>query len=91
MAREKVTITLDRAKATAACELVGSGTPLSRVIDLALDGLIRAERLRADVAAYRDQPPSEVEDAIAARSGDNADLADSTNWEELYAEPSPPA
>ncbi|MHB1446638.1 MAG: hypothetical protein ACYCTI_10540 [Acidimicrobiales bacterium] len=85
MAKEKVTITLDRAKASAACELVGTGIPLSRVIDLALDRLIRAERLRSDVAAYRSHPQTAKEDGIAASSV-NDDLADGTDWEALYPE-----
>ena len=55
MAREKATITLDRAKAATARALLGLDST-SEVIDVALDQLIRAERLRADVAAYRRVP-----------------------------------
>ena len=55
MARTKATVTLDRAKAEEARVLAGSKS-ISEVIDLALDRLVRAERLRRDVAAYRRQP-----------------------------------
>lgn len=55
MAREKATISLDRAKVEEARALV-SGRSMSDVIDLALDRLIRFERLRHDVAAYGRQP-----------------------------------
>ena len=56
MAKQKVTITLDRAKADEARLLVGSANT-SEVIDVALGRLIRAERLRRDI------------DAIAALTG----------------------
>jgi hypothetical protein len=65
MQREKATITLDRAKVRDAMDLTGRRT-MSEAIDLALDRLIRSERLRRDVAAYRRQPPSEEETALAA-------------------------
>jgi hypothetical protein len=48
MAREKVTITLDRSKAERARSLLGAAST-SQIIDLALERLIRAERLRRDV------------------------------------------
>ena len=38
---------------------------MSEVIDLALDRLIQAERLRRDVAAYGRTPPSDAEVALA--------------------------
>jgi hypothetical protein len=55
MAREKVTVTLDRRKIADARALIG-GKSTSHVIDVALDRLLRAERLRRDIAAYRRQP-----------------------------------
>lgn len=64
MAREKATITLDRAKANDAMHLLEVHT-MSEVIDLALDRLIRAERLRRDIAAYGQTPPTDVEIALA--------------------------
>ncbi len=82
MAREKATITLDRAKAAAARALIGVDST-SEVIDVALDRLIRAERLRADVAAYRRLPPTPDETALAS-FGDGDRLLDDTDWESLY-------
>lgn len=61
----------------------GAGST-SEVIDIALDRLIRTERLRRDVAAYRRVPPigAEAEPALL----DATDLDDQTDWELLYAE-----
>jgi len=83
MAKEKVTITLDRSKAERARTLVGAAST-SEVVDIALDRLIRAERLRSDVAAYRRVPPTGVEAELALL--DALDLDDPTDWEMLYAE-----
>ena len=83
MVKEKVTITLDRSKAENARALVGAGST-SEVVDIALDRLIRTERLRQDVAAYRRLPPTGAEAELALL--DAADLDDSTDWELLYAE-----
>ncbi len=63
--------------------MVGAAST-SEVIDLALDRLIRAERLRADIAAYRRQPETEDEVALASFA-DTSSLADGTDWETLYA------
>lgn len=82
MAKEKATITLDRAKAATAQTMVDARST-SEVIDLALDRLIRSERLRADIAAYRRVPPDETE-ADLALLGDASGLADETDWEALY-------
>ena len=84
MAREKVTITLDRSKAERARSLVGAAST-SEVVDLALERLIRAEGLRSDVAAYMRIPPTEPEIDLALVP-ETADLADQTDWETLYAE-----
>ena len=84
MAKEKVTISLDRRKANTARALVAARST-SEVIDLALDRLIDAERLRRDIAAYRRLPPSEAEGRIAELAATNG-LADETDWEALYPE-----
>ncbi len=63
MAKEKATVSLDREKVEEARTLV-SGRSMSEVIDLALDRLIRAERLRHDVAAYTGHPPDHGDQAI---------------------------
>jgi hypothetical protein len=82
MAKEKATITLDRAKAAAARALMGASST-SEVIDIALDELIRSHRLRADIAAYQRVPATEDEVELA-RFGDTSGLADDTDWEALY-------
>lgn len=64
MAREKVTITLDRDKAAEARQLI-DGSSTSQVIDVALDRLIRAERLRGDVRAYVGHPLGDDELDVA--------------------------
>jgi hypothetical protein len=84
MAREKATITLDRSKADEARSLVGARS-ISAVIEQALDLLIRAERLRLDITAYRRVPPTETEIEIALLA-DTAGLADDPDWEAIYAE-----
>jgi hypothetical protein len=84
MAKEKVTITLDRAKANQARALVAARST-SETIDLALDRLIDAERLRRDIAAYRRIPSAAPETAIALVA-DASGLADQTDWEALYPE-----
>jgi hypothetical protein len=84
MAKEKVTITLDRAKAAEARAIVGAAST-SEVIDVALGQLIRSERLRADIAAYRGVPPTQVEIDLATLA-DVSGLADDTDWVSLYAE-----
>jgi hypothetical protein len=83
MARAKVTITLDRSKAEDARTLLGANST-SEAIDVALDRLIRAERLRSDIAAYRRVPPSE--DIETAAHAPMDDLNDETDWEALYLE-----
>jgi hypothetical protein len=82
MARDKVTITLDRQKAALARSLVGAGST-SEVVDTALDRLIRAERLAQDVEAYRKHPQTADEVALAS-FGAQGGLEDDTDWEALY-------
>jgi len=84
MAREKATITLDRGKAAAARALLGVGST-SEAIDVALDQLIHAERLRADIAAYQRTPPTQDE-VVLASFVDTGGLGDDTDWEALYAD-----
>ena len=64
MAKEKATITLDRAKVETARALVG-GRSVSEVIDVALGRLIRSEQLRRDVKAYSRRPPTPDEIDLA--------------------------
>jgi Bacterial antitoxin of type II TA system, VapB len=64
MARSKTTITVDRVKVDDAVALTGARST-SAVIDIALERLIRAERLRRDIAAYRGLPQGPDEIAFA--------------------------
>jgi len=84
MAKEKVTISLDRIKADSARALLGASST-SEAIDLALSRLIRGERLRRDVAAYRRVPPTDDETELALPE-DTTGLEDSTDWEAIYPE-----
>lgn len=63
MAREKATITLDRAKVDTARSLIHAAS-ISETVDVALDRLIRSEQLRRDVAAYTTHPPAADELAV---------------------------
>jgi hypothetical protein len=84
MARSKVTITLDRSKAERARGLVGANST-SEVIDLALERLILAERLRQDVEAYRRVPQTSDELALADQATRDG-LSDDVDWASLYAD-----
>jgi hypothetical protein len=48
-----------------------------------LDRLIRVERLRRDVSAYRDHPHTDDEPAIAELAG-TGELDDDIDWAALY-------
>ncbi len=85
MAREKATITVDRAKLALVRELTGSPSA-SAAIDVALGELIRLDRIRRDVAAYTAVPQSDEERAVARVAPSWRDLADDTDWAELYAD-----
>lgn len=84
MAKQKTTITVERHKVDEARSLTGA-TSTSAVIDLALDRLIRNERLRSDIAAYTGTPATEDEIALAGVTPPWSDLADETDWDALYA------
>ena len=56
------------------------------MVDVALDRLIRLERLRRDIGAYRAAPPTDDEVALADLAG-GALLDDDTDWAALYSEP----
>jgi len=84
MVKEKVTITLDRAQAEVARGLVGAAST-SEVVHIALERLVRAERLRRDVEAYRRVPQTGQERALADQADDRG-LDDDVDWEALYAD-----
>jgi hypothetical protein len=87
MAKEKATITVDRAKLSEARALLGASSS-SAAIDVALSELIRVHRLRHDVKAYTETPPTAEEIALGLASPDWSDLADDTDWDAVWPEDS---
>ncbi len=85
MAKEKATITLDRAKLSEARALLGVSSA-SAAIDVALSELIRRHRVLNDVKAYTETPPTAEEIALALASPDWSDLADDTDWDAEWPE-----
>lgn len=84
MARQKVTITLDREKAAIARQLAGAPST-SEAVDIALDAYIAREQLRRDIDAYRRRPQTTEELRLADQSS-VGDLDDETDWELLYGD-----
>jgi len=80
MAKEKATITVDRAKLAEARSLLGV-TSASAAIDIALSEVIRRARLRRDMEAYTTRPPTAEEVALGETVADWSDLADDTDWD----------
>ncbi len=80
MAKEKATITIDRAKLSEARALLGVSSA-SAAIDIAISEVIRRERLRRDVEAYAGVPPADEEVALAESQPGWADLDDDTDWD----------
>ncbi len=86
MAKEKTTITVDRTKLDAVREITGSRSA-SLAIDTALTTLLATERLRRDVEAYTGTRPTDDDQiALSVTVPDWSDLADSTDWDALYAD-----
>ena len=85
MAKKKTTITVERRKVEEARRLTGAPST-SAAIDIALDLLIRGERLRNDITAYTGTPPTEEEIALAAITPPWSDLHDDTDWDALYSD-----
>jgi Arc/MetJ family transcription regulator len=86
MARSKATITVDRELLLQVQGVVGR-TNASDTIDLALRGLLKAERIRRDIAAYEAAPQTADEIALTSHvSASHADLTDDTDWEALFAD-----
>jgi hypothetical protein len=80
MAKEKATITVDRAKLAEARAVLGVSSA-SAAIDVALSEVIRRARLRHDVEAYTTTPPTDQEAALGEVVPDWSDLADDTDWD----------
>jgi len=85
MTKQRATITVERAKVDEVRRLTGAAST-SAAIEVALDRLIRAERLRGDVTAYTGSPPTDAEIALATTTPQWDDLADETDWDGLYAD-----
>jgi hypothetical protein len=88
MARSKATISVDREKLDRARDVTGARSA-SEAIDIALDELLRFERLRRDTAAYAAVPPTDEEIALARVAPGWSNLADDTDWDTLYPDDSP--
>ncbi len=80
MAKEKATITVDRAKLSEARALLGV-TSASAAIDVALTELVHRRRVLSDVKAYAGTPPTAEEVALGLATPDWHDLADDTDWD----------
>jgi Arc/MetJ family transcription regulator len=86
MARSKATITLDRDLMQQVQGVVGRASA-SDTIDFALRELLRAARIRRDIAAYEAMPPTADEIALTSYlAASHADLSDDTDWEALFAD-----
>ncbi len=80
MAKEKATITVDRAKLAEARAVLGVSSA-SAAIDVALTELLRRRRVLHDVEAYMGTPPTDEEVALGHVCPDGVDLADDTDWD----------
>lgn len=87
MAKEKATITVDRAKLSEARAVLGVSSA-SAAIDVALSELLRRHRLLHDLEAYGETPPTDEEAALGLVSPDWRDLADDTDWDAEWPEDS---
>ncbi|MGH9092387.1 MAG: type II toxin-antitoxin system VapB family antitoxin [Acidimicrobiales bacterium] len=85
MAREKTTITVDRAKLSQARAMLGVPSA-SAAIDVALSELVRRRRILHDVEAYAGTPPTAEEVAVGQVSPTWDDLVDDTNWDAEWPE-----
>jgi Arc/MetJ family transcription regulator len=86
MAKEKVTITLDRSRVDEVVRLTGA-VSTSAAIDLALRHLIKAERLASDLRAYALHPPTAFEKAVGELPQNWSDIADDTDWDAVCRTP----
>lgn len=81
MAKEKATITVDRAKLAEARALLGVPSA-SAAIDIALCELVQRLRRRHDVRAYMASPPTTEEQLLGhVAAADWRALADDTDWD----------
>ena len=87
MAKEKVTITLDRRLVDEVVRLTDAAST-SGAIELALRHLIKVERLASDLRAYELHPSTPFEKSLGELSQDWSDIADDTDWDAVCQPPS---
>ena len=80
MAKEKATISVDRAKLAEARAALGVSSA-SAAIDIALSEVIRRARIRHDVGIYATTPLTDDEVTLGSIVADWSDLADDTDWD----------
>jgi len=85
MAKEKATITIDRAKLAEARELLGARST-SAAVDIAISEVIRRGRLRRDVDAYAAVPTTAEEAPLGRAQPVWNDLHDETDWDAEWPE-----
>ncbi|MDA8284946.1 MAG: type II toxin-antitoxin system VapB family antitoxin [Actinomycetota bacterium] len=85
MAKEKATITVDRAKLAEARAVLGVSSA-SAAIDVALSQLLRRHRVLRDARAYIETPPTAEESALGLTSPGWDSLADDTDWDGEWPE-----
>lgn len=85
MAKDKATITVDRAKLSEARAVLGVSSA-SAAIDVALTELLRRYRVLNDVNAYTTTPPTAEEVTLGHALPDWSDLADDTDWDAEWPE-----
>ena len=83
MAKQKTSVTLDPVKLDEVRRITGAKSA-SAAIDRAFAETIRSARLRSDVEAYAQQPPTDDEIALARMTPDWSDLHDDTDWDAAY-------
>ncbi len=80
MAKEKATITVDRAKLSEVRALLEVSSA-SEAIDVALTELLRRYRVLRDLRAYARMPTTEGEAVLGGIAPDWSELADDTDWD----------
>jgi Arc/MetJ family transcription regulator len=88
--RLKTTVSIDRDTLSSASQLLGL-TSTSEVVDIALDRLVRSERLLRDLRGYLATPPTE-EALLLAELEVRFDLGDDdVDYDAVYGAPGAPA
>jgi hypothetical protein len=83
VAKTKVSLTLDPSTVARVRELMGS-TPLSELVQTALERFIDEELERRHISGYRSRPPSDQDRAWSEIDRDPAEIDDDVDWAALY-------